>query len=261
MTVLKFSSNLTLIAAMALCTILAACSNNQSGDASTTETAIAKKLPPVESDATSGIDFTLNSVNSANKPNIPAPHDFVIVMLGDSLTAGFGLASADAPPAQLEERLKAKGFSATVINAGVSGDTTAGGLARFAWSVAGAEPDLLVVALGANDYLGSVTPTRAKENLDRIIERAKEAGIPVVLVGLEPRSSATADSRGTDYDTIYPTLAATHGTPLYPEMLKGVRDDPSLLQADGLHPTAEGVGIIVDNFAEFLSPIIANMFE
>ncbi len=185
--------------------------------------------------------------------------DFVIVMLGDSLTAGYGLAEADAPPAQIEERLRAQDFAVRVVNAGVSGDTTAGGLARYEWSVAGATPDLLVIALGANDYLGGVAPERASENLEAIIAKAKADNLPFVLVGLQART--TADSRDRAYGAIYPALAKKHKAPLYPAMLAGVRGNPGLLQADGLHPTAAGAELVADNLTEFLAPVTRELLD
>ena len=146
----------------------------------------------VERDATNGAPSatetaTLETASETlikGTPSEGAADAFVIVMLGDSLTAGFGLPEDDAPPALIEERLRGQGLNVDVINAGVSGDTTAGGLARYDWSVASAKPDLLVIALGANDYLGGVTPARARQNLNAIIGRAQEAALPIALVGL-----------------------------------------------------------------------------
>ncbi len=247
---MRLSFNLFVIAAMALA--LTACGGESSG-ASRAETELSEKASAVETNATNSTDPALNTAVE------PAADAFVIVMLGDSLTAGLGLNDNDAPPAQIEKRLNAGGVAVRVINAGVSGDTTANGLARFDWSVTSANPDLLVVALGANDYFGGVEPARAKENLAAIIERAKALGVPVALVGVKARSSAAADARGAEYSAIYPELAAAHNTPLYPAMLKGVRGVPGFLQADGLHPTAEGAAIIADNLTGFLAPIIATL--
>lgn len=178
----------------------------------------------------------------------------VVVFLGDSLTAGYGLEPQQALPQQVEAVWKANSLDAVAINAGVSGDTTANGLARFDWSVAEAKPDLVVIALGANDYLMGVPPDVARANLAAILTRAKEAGIPAVLVGLAPRGDIQPGSREAAYAAIYPDLAREFGVPYYPSLLGDISADPTLLQADGLHPTAEGVVLIAKPLAEFLAP-------
>lgn len=199
----------------------------------------------------------------ATPPSTPSPatnHQqssaLTLVMLGDSLTAGFGLREADTPPAQIEDRLREKSLNVNVINAGVSGDTSAGGLARFDWSVGAAMPDVLLIALGANDYLGGVPPGKTRQNLTAIIERAKTSNAVIVLVGIQPRTSATADPRGAAFGAIYPDLADQFNIHLFPAMLEGVRDNPALLQADGLHPNTEGAAVIAENLTEFLTPLI-----
>lgn len=250
-----YPHNLSVIAAIAFFGTLTACSESEGGNRSAAKPSV--KAGEVEANATNSADPALNASDKVEATDDAAGDQFVIVMLGDSLTAGFGLNELNAPPAQIEQRLRAAGVEASVINAGVSGDTTGGGLARFDWSVTSAKPDLLVVALGANDYLGGVAPERAKENLAAIIKRAKGEGIDVALVGIAPRSTAAADPRGTEYSAIYPDLAAAFDIPLQPAMLKGVRDNPDLLQGDGLHPNVEGAAIIADNLAAFLAPIVA----
>ena len=181
---------------------------------------------------------------------------YTIVMLGDSLTAGFGLAPEDALPEKAEILLKASAPGVDVINAGVSGDTSAGGFARYDWSVASANPDLLVIELGANDYLNGIDPARTKANLASIIERAQSDGIDIVLVSLAARSSAADDPRGDAFMEIYPALARTYSVDLYEGFLKAIQDRPDLLQADGLHPTAEGVDIIVRPLVERISTFL-----
>ncbi|MEO0880205.1 MAG: arylesterase [Pseudomonadota bacterium] len=176
----------------------------------------------------------------------------VVVMLGDSLTAGFGLAQADALPAQLERTLAARGVAAQFVNAGVSGDTTGGGLERYDWSVKGAGADLLVVALGANDYLQGKSVAAARENLRKILQRARADGLPVALIGLAPRSNGAVSQRDAAFADIYPALAVEFSAPLYPALLSGVRDQPSLMQSDGLHPTRDGVATIAAAMAGFL---------
>jgi acyl-CoA thioesterase-1 len=166
-----------------------------------------------------------------------------ILAFGDSLTAGFGLGPDEAFPAKLQAALRAKGYDATVINAGVSGDTTAGGLARLDWAL-GDKPDYALVELGANDALRGIDPDEARGNLDRILNGLAAAKVKVLLMGmLAPRNW------GPDYaqrfDSIYPDLAARHQVPLYRFFLDGVALDPKLNQADMLHPSAAGVDILV----------------
>lgn len=174
----------------------------------------------------------------------------VITMLGDSITAGYGLAEGEAPPARLQAWLAENGLDARVINAGVSGDTTAGGLARLDWVLA-EKPDYLIVALGANDVLRGLDPAAAKANLDAILEKVAARGIPVLLVGM-----LAAPNLGPDYaaafNPIYGELAARHDVPLYPFLLDGVAVRPELNQADGLHPNAAGAAVL----AERLGPAV-----
>jgi acyl-CoA thioesterase-1 len=166
-----------------------------------------------------------------------------IVMLGDSISAGFGLPAGDALPAKLEKALKAKGLDVTIENAGVSGDTPAGGLARLDWSVAEGT-DAVIVELGANDAMRGSDPKQTRAALDAIIRRLKERKIAVLLAGmLAPRNF------GPDYvaafDAIYPELAAAHGVLLYPFLLDGVAGEAALNQGDGIHPNAAGVDAMV----------------
>lgn len=182
----------------------------------------------------------------------------VVVMLGDSLTAGFGLPESAALPARVEARLNAAGVRARVVNAGVSGDTTADGLNRYEWSVAAARPDLLVLALGANDYLNDLPPEAPRRNLAAIIDRARADGIGVVLLGLTlPEGEGALPEREAAYLAIAPDLAAQYSLPILASMLNGVAGRPELLQPDGLHPTAEGVDLVAAEVAAFLSPIAA----
>ncbi len=183
----------------------------------------------------------------------PMENETVIVMLGDSLTAGYGLAAEEALPEQVEARLQASGVPVSIINAGVSGDTTANGLARFDWSVTSADPDILLVALGANDFLQGQPPATLKRNLSAIIERAQAADIEVILVGLSPRSDDVSEGSAGSYASIYPELAEAYGIALFPDMLAGVWDTPDLLQADGLHPTADGIDKVAERLAAFLA--------
>ena len=167
-----------------------------------------------------------------------------ILMLGDSLTAGQGLAARDALPARLQAALRARDLDVRVIDAGVSGDTTAGGLARLEWALAD-RPHAVIVALGANDALRAIDPAVSHANLDRLLGALAERRLPVLLAGmLAPRN--LGPDYGARFDAIYPELAARHGALLYPFLLDGVATVAALNQADGLHPNAAGVEVIVE---------------
>ena len=167
-----------------------------------------------------------------------------ILMLGDSLTAGYGLAARDALPAKLEAALRARDLDVRVINAGVSGDTTAGGLARLEWALAD-RPHAVIVALGANDALRAIDPALARSNLDRLLGVLAERRLPVLLAGMVAPRNLGRDY-GARFDALYPELAARHGTLLYPFLLDGVATVAALNQADGIHPNAAGVEVIVE---------------
>ena len=166
-----------------------------------------------------------------------------VLALGDSLTAGYHLPADAAFPAQLEKALRGKGVQARVINAGVSGDTTAGGLARLDWALAD-RPSHALVALGANDMLRGLSPEQAKANLDRIVARLKQEGVKVMLVGMLAAPNLGADYGGR-FNAIFPDLAKKHDVPLYPFFLDEVASNPKLNLGDGLHPNREGVAIMV----------------
>lgn len=181
-------------------------------------------------------------------------------MLGDSLLAGYGLAADAAPPARVEAKLAGSDHPVRVINAGVSGDTTADGLNRYEWSVLGSSPSLLIIALGANDYLNNLPPETARANLTRLVERARGDGIPVALLGLSlPTGAEGLPPREAAYMAIYPDLAAAFDLPLLTSMLEPVAGRADLIQADGLHPTAEGADLVADAIASFLAPIVAGL--
>ena len=166
-----------------------------------------------------------------------------IVVLGDSLSAGLGLSGAEAFPAKLARALKAKGIAVDIANAGVSGDTASGGLARLDWSVPEGT-DAVIVQLGANDALRGVDPKITRGALDQIMRRMQARGIEVLLAGmLAPRNLGTDFTRR--FDPIYPELAEKYGALLYPFFLEGVATLARLNQRDGVHPNAEGVDIIV----------------
>jgi acyl-CoA thioesterase-1 len=171
----------------------------------------------------------------------------VVTILGDSITAGFGLAAADALPAQLQAALARLGVRATVRGAGVSGDTTSGGLARLDFSV---QPDtaVCVIELGANDYFQSVEPRVMQANLEAIIRRLKARRIGVVL-GANRAPGRGAGAYGRAFDAAFPRAAKATGAVLASDLLKGVLDQPGLRQADGIHPNAAGVKILASRLA------------
>jgi acyl-CoA thioesterase-1 len=177
-----------------------------------------------------------------------------IVALGDSLTAGYGLAPGESFPEQLEAALKARGHDVTVANAGVSGDTASDGLARLEWSVP-AEADIVIVELGANDALRGIDPAVTRGALSRILAKLQERDQAALLVGMAaPRNLGHAYVEA--FDPIYPQLAAQYGVSLYPFFLEGVATDPALNQADGLHPTAAGIGVIVENILPHVEELV-----
>jgi len=178
-----------------------------------------------------------------------------IVAFGDSLTAGYGLAANEAFPAQLQRALVAKGLAVNVVNAGVSGDTTAGGLARLDWSVPDGT-DAVILELGANDALRGFDPAVTRKALDTMLRRLQERKIPVLLCGMVAPPNMGAEY-GRAFNGIYPDLAAQTGAILYPFFLTGVAADPKLNQRDGLHPTAAGVAVIVNRILPQVEELIA----
>jgi acyl-CoA thioesterase-1 len=180
-----------------------------------------------------------------------------IVVLGDSLVAGFQLKASDAFPAQLERALKAKGHSVEVINSGVSGDTTAAGLERIKWAVP-ERTDAVILELGANDALRGLDPGRAKANLEKIITTLKGDGAEVLLAGmLAPRNMG--ETYASSFDRMYPELAKKHGLILYPFFLDGVALDSSLNLGDGIHPNPKGVAEIIKRILPAVEELIARV--
>lgn len=174
-----------------------------------------------------------------------------LAILGDSLAAGYGVSPGQAMPARLEAALKKEGRNVTVINHGVSGDTSAGGLQRVDWMLAD-KPDIVMIELGANDALRATDPAVTEKNLDAIIAKLKEAGLTVWLAGmLAPRNYGSEYAR--QFDGIYRRLAEKHGVPLYPFFLDGVAQDPALNQGDGIHPNPKGVDVIVERILPFVT--------
>lgn len=178
-----------------------------------------------------------------------------IVALGDSLTAGYGLPEADGFVPRLQAALAAKGISAQIINAGVSGDTASGGLARLEWSVPDGT-DAVIVELGANDMLRGINPQVTRDALDAILRRLTERHIAVLLCGMRAAPNLGADFGGA-FSRIYAELAAKYGVLLYPFFLDGVAADASLNQRDGLHPNAAGVTRIVSRILPKVEELVA----
>ncbi len=186
-----------------------------------------------------------------------AEQAFSIVAFGDSLTAGYGLAREDAFTTRLEQRLKANGLNVEVVNAGVSGDTSKGGLSRIDWSV----PDgsgLVIVELGANDALRGISPAETAKNLDAILARLRQRGIAVLLTGM-----LAPPNMGKDYEAafnaIYPKLAEKYDVELYPFFLDGVVADAKLNQADGIHPNAAGTAVIVERLLPMVDKLVRSL--
>ena len=177
-----------------------------------------------------------------------------VLAFGDSLTAGYGLPVDEAFPARLAARLKDGGVDVKVVNAGVSGDTTTDGLARLDWALAD-KPEFVILALGANDALRGIDPQIVRANLDKMIDKIQAAGAKVLLLGMLAPANWGAQYEH-EFDRIYPELAKAHDVPLYPFFLEGVAMNPALNQADGMHPNARGVAIMVDRIAPLVAKLV-----
>jgi acyl-CoA thioesterase-1 len=182
-----------------------------------------------------------------------------IVALGDSLTAGLGLSASEAFPAKLEKALRARGLAVEIANAGVSGDTTSGGLARLDWAVP-ADTDAVIVELGANDMLQGKDPRLARRALEEIVRRLTDRRIAVLLAGMR-----AAPNLGPEYarqfEAIYPELAAKYDVVFYPFFLDGIAAESRLNQRDGLHPTKAGVDAIVARILPKVEELVARVRE
>jgi acyl-CoA thioesterase-1 len=191
---------------------------------------------------------------SAQTPSAAGTRPIRMVVLGDSLSAGLGLSASAAFPERLQKALKAKGIDVDMTNAGVSGDTSSGGRDRLDWSVPDGT-DVVILELGANDALRGLDPKVTREALSDILTRLKARKIAVLLCGM-----VAPPNYGSDYaarfNAIYPDLAASFGVPLYPFFLEGVAADAKLNQADGMHPTPEGVDVIVKNILPSVEALV-----
>lgn len=187
-----------------------------------------------------------SAMPALNGPAQAAERPLTLVVLGDSLVAGYGLAPGEAFPEKLGEALKARGHDVTIVNAGVSGDTSAGGLERLDWSVP-EETDAAIVELGANDALRGFEPEQTRKNLEAIVGGLKARGIEVLLAGMLAPPNMGPDY-GKAFNAIYPELAKQLDVALYPFFLDGVAAQADLNQSDGMHPNAAGVAVIVERF-------------
>lgn len=204
------------------------------------------KAPPVKASATDA------------PPEVPVMgSERRILAIGDSLFAGYGVEDGEGYPERLEAALRARGINARIANAGVSGDTTAGGRQRLAFTLDSQPqpPELVLISLGGNDMLRGLPPEQTRENLDAMLTELSKRGIPAVLMGMLSPPNLGADYRG-QFDAIYPALAKKHGAALVPFFLQPVLDRPDLVQKDRIHPTAIGIDAMVtatvDNVANAL---------
>jgi acyl-CoA thioesterase-1 len=206
---------------MSACVLLAACS---------------REAAPAPSAAAPAANVAAPSTPAAARPRV--------VFLGDSLTAGLGLESDQSFPAILGKRLAADGFNFEVVNAGVSGDTSAGGLRRLDWSLEG-DVKVIVVALGANDGLRGLSTAELKKNLGAVLEKATARGVTVILAGMEAPPNFGADYT-RDFRAVYSDLAKQYSVRFIPFLLAGVAGNATLNQADGIHPNVRGAQMVAD---------------
>lgn len=183
-----------------------------------------------------------------------------IIAFGDSLTAGFGLAEKESYPYLLQERLRADGYDYEVVNAGVSGDTSLGGLERADWVLGQENVEILILELGANDLLRGMPPAQMKQNLDKIIRKAKQRNIRVLLCGMLAPPTAGSDYQ-REFMMAFPDLADEHDVEFLPFLLEGVAAKKELNQPDGIHPNAEGEKIMTENVYRALKPMLKNRLK
>jgi acyl-CoA thioesterase I len=202
-------------------------------------------------EGTGGAPSATNAPPRARAPVEPGPR---IVVLGDSLTAGLGLSADEAYPALLQQRLDTAGLKYHVVNAGVSGDTSAGGLSRLDWALEG-DVQVLIVALGGNDALRGLPIDELRHNLSTIIQRAQARGIAVILAGMEAPPNF-GRSYIVEFHEVYRELSKKYGVAFLPFLLEGVAGIESLNQRDGIHPTAQGARLVANNVWAVLRPLL-----
>ena len=179
-----------------------------------------------------------------------------IIAFGDSLTAGFGLEENQSYPYLLQQKLRSEGYDYEVVNAGVSGDTSLGGLERIDWTLETENAQILILELGANDLLRGVPPARMKDNLDKIIQKAKVKNIKILLAGMIAPPTMGADYQ-RDFSNAFPDLAEKHKVAYLPFLLDGIALQKQLNQADGIHPNPEGTRMMMENVYKELQPLLA----
>ena len=215
------------------------------------------KAPAPKRAVTAAPELAPASVASTAATPATVPANRRIVMLGDSLTAGLGLSTEQAYPALLQARLDARKAGWHVVNAGVSGDTSAGGLRRLEWAVEGGAA-VLVVALGGNDALRGLPVVDLASNLDQVVRRAKAADVRVILAGMEAPPN-TGPEYTAAFRAVYPALAKKHKVELVPFLLDGVGGIESLNQADGIHPNPAGTLIVANTVWRALEPVVREL--
>ncbi len=203
------------------------------------------------------LHFTVILMATLGAARLAAAEPVQLVGFGDSLMAGYQLPQEDALPAQLQRALAAKGHDVVITNAGVSGDTTSGGLSRVDWSVPDGT-DGVILELGANDALRGIPPDQSEKNLDQIISRLKARGIPILLVGVLAPPNMGAQY-GETFNAIYPRLAAKHALPLYPFILDGVITERSLLLEDGMHPNTKGLALMAQRMLPLAEELVKSV--
>ncbi len=201
--------------------------------------------------------FALFLLFSAIKVQSLVAEDFTILAFGDSLTAGYCLPPEQGFTHQLEQELKRLGHNVTVINGGVSGDTTSGGLARLEWLLSAGRPDLVILELGANDALRGITPEITRANMERMLSILEQAKIRTLVAGMIAPPNM-GDEYGREFNRIFPELSKKYNDGLYPFFLEGVAGNPELNQSDAIHPNSDGVAVIVKNIIPYISEYLQN---
>ena len=231
-------------AVVALLPLLAGCGRPASDGPTSVQPTLKATTPPPSAEAAPATRVAPRS----DRPRI--------IFLGDSLTAGLGLDVNDSFPSVIEQRLRHEGFDYDVVNAGVSGDTSAGGLRRLDWALSDGAPKILIVALGGNDGLRGLPPEQLEANLAAIIERGQRDGLVVILAGMEAPPNFGADYT-SGFRAVYPRLAKRYNTALIPFLLEGVAGNQALNQGDGIHPNRRGAELVADLVWKALEPVVA----
>ncbi len=198
-------------------------------------------------------DNALND-STMSTPSTLSTDPLTLVLLGDSLVAGYGLGPTDGLAPQIAKGLSEAGHNVNVINAGVSGDTTRGGLERVNWII-NDQTDIVIIVLGGNDAMRAIEPAETRRNLEALLTQLNDLGVEVLLTGMRAPPNL-GPQYAEEFEPIYPALAEKFDVALYPFILEHVAADPTLNQEDGIHPNAEGVKIIVSNLLPYLTPLL-----